>query len=222
MENATGVVRLQHLLTGTLQPQRRLSFIQLKDWDERPDAEDHAPKSARRLNAAFATRIKGGLAFAFGPPAIPGLGTGSGFTMMLQDRSGNAPEYLASRPRASCRRPTQRPRSPARSPCSVQRAADLSRHRRAKALKLGVPLADVNTSIGAFLGGAYVNDFNRFGRLYKVYVQAEPEYRTEPEGLRMFYVRNDEGDGAAVDAGHASRTAGPSSPTASTCSAAPR
>ena len=60
-----------------------------------------------------------------------------------------------------------------------------------KALKLGVPLADVNTSVGAFLGGAYVNDFNRFGRLYKVYVQAEPEYRViRWNGINMFYVRN--------------------------------
>ena len=59
-----------------------------------------------------------------------------------------------------------------------------------KALKLGVPLADVNTSVGAFLGGAYVNDFNRFGRLYKVYVQAEPEYRATVDGINMFYVRN--------------------------------
>ena len=57
-----------------------------------------------------------------------------------------------------------------------------------------MPLADVNTSVGAFLGGAYVNDFNRFGRLYKVYVQAEPEYRANIDGVRMFYVRNNEGE----------------------------
>ena len=56
----------------------------------------------------------------------------------------------------------------------------------AKVLKLGVPLDDVNTTIGAFLGGAYVNDFNRFGRLYKVYVQAEPDYRTDAASLRAF------------------------------------
>ncbi|RLA44852.1 MAG: hydrophobe/amphiphile efflux-1 family RND transporter, partial [Gammaproteobacteria bacterium] len=63
----------------------------------------------------------------------------------------------------------------------------------AKALKLGVSLQDLNTSIGAFLGGAYVNDFNRFGRLYKVFVQAEPEYRADVDGIRFFYVRNAEG-----------------------------
>jgi len=65
---------------------------------------------------------------------------------------------------------------------------------QAKALKMGVALSDINTSIGAFLGGAYVNDFNRFGRLYKVYVQAEPEYRATEDGIRMFHVRNRDGE----------------------------
>ncbi|MEJ2516241.1 MAG: efflux RND transporter permease subunit, partial [Gammaproteobacteria bacterium] len=64
----------------------------------------------------------------------------------------------------------------------------------AQALKMGVSLSDINTSIGAFLGGAYVNDFNRFGRLYKVYVQAEPEYRDSVDGIDSFYVRNADGN----------------------------
>ncbi len=115
--------------------------------------------------------------------------------MMLQDRGGSGPAYLGEQT-ASFIAGGQRsaPRSAAPSPCSgptCRRSSSISTD--AKALKLGVPLADVNTSLGAFLGGAYVNDFNRFGRLYKVYVQAEPEYRTEPEELRMFYVRNAEG-----------------------------
>ena len=61
-----------------------------------------------------------------------------------------------------------------------------------KTLKQGVPLEELNASISAFLGGGYVNDFNRFGRLYKVYVQAEPEYRASAEALRFFYARNDQ------------------------------
>ena len=63
-----------------------------------------------------------------------------------------------------------------------------------KMLKLGISPADVNTALGAFLGGAYVNDFNRFGRLFKVYVQAEPEYRNAPGDVRFFFVRNSEGE----------------------------
>ena len=61
---------------------------------------------------------------------------------------------------------------------------------RSKVLKVGVPIADVNTTLGALLGSSYVNDFNRFGRVYKVFVQAEPEYRTDPKQLGLFYVRS--------------------------------
>ena len=63
-----------------------------------------------------------------------------------------------------------------------------------KTLKQGIPLNDVYTSTSAFLGGSYVNDFNRFGRLYKSYIQAEPEYRVGPDMLKFFFVRNKDGE----------------------------
>ncbi|MBV1916171.1 MAG: multidrug efflux RND transporter permease subunit [Pseudomonadales bacterium] len=182
------------MLTGTIQSNAGFVFVQLKDWDERPDAKDHADNIVRRLNGALAQRVKGAVAFAFAPPAIPGLGTGSGFTMMLQDRGGNPPEYLAQQSAAFIKAANEHPAiGSARTFYRVnvpQLMLDIS---DSKALKLGVPLQDLQTSVGAFLGGAYVNDFNRFGRLYKVYVQAEPEYRADPDGLRFFYVRNSEG-----------------------------
>jgi HAE1 family hydrophobic/amphiphilic exporter-1 len=165
----------------------------------------------RRLNADFATRIKEGVAFAFGPPAIPGLGTGSGFTMMLQDRGGNSPGYLFEQTmrfiEAANRRPEIGSAMTLFRPNSPQIFLDID---DGKALKLGVPLADVNSSVGAFLGGAYVNDFNRFGRLYKVYVQAEPEYRATVDGINMFYVRNNRGDPVPLSTMvETSRSAGP-------------
>ncbi|HSN71745.1 MAG TPA: multidrug efflux RND transporter permease subunit [Steroidobacteraceae bacterium] len=183
------------LLTGTTQSNTGFVFIQLRDWEERPERRDHALNIVRRLNYAFATRVSEAVAFAFGPPAIPGLGTGSGFTMMLQDLGGNPPEYLAEQTQRFIQAASARP--------EIAGATTLFRASvpqifldidKAKALKLGVPLGDINTSLGAFLGGAYVNDFNRFGRLYKVYVQAEPEYRSREEGIRLFYVRNADGD----------------------------
>jgi HAE1 family hydrophobic/amphiphilic exporter-1 len=67
-------------------------------------------------------------------------------------------------------------------------------------LKAGVSLADLNTTLGAFLGGAYVNDFNRFGRLFKVYVQAEPEYRSDPSDIRYFFVRGKTGETVPLSA----------------------
>ena len=194
IENAT-VIAGYNLLSSTLQPNGGTAFLQLKDWDERPDPENHAREIVRRLNADFATRIKAGVGFAFGPPAIPGLGTGSGFSIMIQDRGGNSPEYLAAETAEFIRAATARPEIGGAitmfRPNSPQIFLDID---DSKALKLGVPLADVNTSVGAFLGGAYVNDFNRFGRLYKVYVQAEPDYRASDDGIRMFYVRNNEGE----------------------------
>jgi HAE1 family hydrophobic/amphiphilic exporter-1 len=194
IENAS-VIAGYSILSGTLQPNAGMVFIQLKDWDERSDAADHATALVRRLNADFASGIKEGIAFAFGPPAIPGLGTGSGFTLMLQDRGGNTPSYLYEQSQKFIQAANERPEIGSAltlfRPSSPQIFLDID---DGKALKLGVPLADVNTSVGAFLGGAYVNDFNRFGRLYKVYVQAEPEYRSSIDGINMFYVRNSNGD----------------------------
>jgi HAE1 family hydrophobic/amphiphilic exporter-1 len=210
IQNAT-VIAGYSILSGTLQPNAGMAFIQLKDWDERSDKADHAASVVRRLNADFATNIKEGVAFAFGPPAIPGLGTGSGFTMMLQDRGGNSPGYLFEQAtrfiEAAKKRPEIGSAMTLFRPNSPQIYLDID---DAKALKLGVPLADVNSSVGAFLGGAYVNDFNRFGRLYKVYVQAEPEYRATVDGINMFYVRNNRGDPVPLSTMvETSRSAGP-------------
>jgi HAE1 family hydrophobic/amphiphilic exporter-1 len=130
---------------------------------------------------------------------------------MLQDRGGNEPAYLAEQAERFVQAAKERPEIAGvftlYRPSAPQIYLDID---EAKALKLAVPLADINTSIGAFLGGAYVNDFNRFGRLYKVYVQAEPEYRADTDGIRMFYVRN--ADGGMVPLStlvSTSRTAGP-------------
>ena len=180
--------------TSTFQTNAGAVFLQLKDWDQRPDEKDHAREIVRRLNGEFNKKIVEGIAFAFGPPAIPGLGSGSGFSMMLQDRGGNSPAYLTEQTQKFTEAAKMRP--------EIAGAYTLFRSNvpqifleidDAKALKLGVQLSDIYTSVGAFLGGAYVNDFNRFGRLYKVYVQAEPEYRAQKEGIRSFYVRNKEG-----------------------------
>jgi HAE1 family hydrophobic/amphiphilic exporter-1 len=183
------------MLTNTTQSNAGFVFIQLRDWEERPDIRDHARNIVRRLNRDFAMRITEGVAFAFGPPAIPGLGTGSGFSMMLQDLGGNEPAYLVEQTENFIAAANARP--------EIANVGTLFRASvpqvfleidQAKALKLGTPLSDINTAIGSFLGGAYVNDFNRFGRLYKVYVQAEPEYRASEDGLGFFYVRNVEND----------------------------
>ncbi len=137
---------------------------------------------------------------AFGPPAIPGLGTGAGFTMQLQDRGGNSPEYLAQQAALFVEAARKRP--------EIGRASTLYRATvpqvyadvdRSKVLKVGATITDVNTTLGALLGSSYVNDFNRFGRVYKVYVQAEPEFRRDPKQLGLFFVRSAKGEMVPLD-----------------------
>ena len=205
----TSTVAGYSISSGTNQSNAGTVFVQLKDWDERSSEADHARNVVRRMNAAF-TKLHDGIAIAFGPPAIPGLGTGSGFSMMLQDRSGRPPGYLAEQVQRFTQAAAQRPEIAGAN--SLFRAGvpqvflDID---DAKVLKLGVSLDDVSTAISAFLGGAYVNDFNRFGRLYKVYVQAEPDYRTSEDALRFFFVRNSEGGMVPLSTFvTASRTAG--------------
>jgi len=182
------------LLTSSLSPNNAFLFVSLKHWAERGSDELHVNAIIQSVNRQFAGGIPEALTFAFGPPAIPGLGTGSGFSMMLQDRGGNTPDYLAKQTQAFMQAASERPEI-ARV-ISTFRAnvpqiyADVDKD---KVLKMGVSPADVNTTLGSFLGGAYVNDFNRFGRLFKVYVQAEPEYRSDPSDIRFFFVKGQQG-----------------------------
>lgn len=185
--NATGF----SLLSGAMSSNTGFMFVTLRDWSERKAT---AKEIIQRLNIQLATTIRGASAFAFGPPAIPGLGNGSGFSIMLQDRAGRTPEYLAMNTARFIEAANQRPEignAFTTYQASVpQRYMDIDRE---KALKLGVSLNDLYTTIGAFMGGAYVNDFTRFGRLYKTYIQAEPEYRQNEEQINNFFIRNRDG-----------------------------
>jgi len=188
------------LLTGAYSSNMGFFFVQLKPWEERTTAESHANGVLASLNRAFAQGIPEAGVVAFGPPAIPGLGTGAGFTMELQDRSGGSPDYLAQQAARFMDAARKRPEIARIN--SLYRAtvpqifADID---RSKVLKSGVPLNDVNTTLGALLGSSYVNDFNRFGRVYKVYMQAEPEFRQDPKQLGLFYVKNAKGGMVPLD-----------------------
>ena len=180
------------LLSSSMAPNNVFMFLSLKDWSER---EYTAKEVIQRLNMRLAKEIKGARAFTFGPPAIPGLGNGSGFSMMIQDRGGNTPDYLQANAMKFIQAASQQPEifnafTPFQSTVP-QRFMDINKE---KALKLGVSLNDLYTTIGAFMGGSYVNDFTRFGRLYKTYIQAEPEYRVNEKQLNNFFVPNNKGD----------------------------
>jgi len=188
------------LLTSAYSSNMGFFFVQLKPWHDRHTEEEHANGIVAALNKAFRQEIPEGGVIAFGPPSIPGLGTGAGFTMQLQDRSGGSPDYLAQQ--------TQKFMEAARKRPEIGRIGTLYRATvpqvyadidRSKVLKSGVQLNDVNTTLGALLGSSYVNDFNRFGRVYKVYIQAEPEFRTDPKQLGLFFVKNAGGGMVPLD-----------------------
>ncbi|HEY2432259.1 MAG TPA: multidrug efflux RND transporter permease subunit [Vicinamibacterales bacterium] len=188
------------LLTGAYSSNMGFFFVQLKPWHDRHEEKDHSNGVVAALNRAFAEQIPGAQVVAFGPPSIPGLGTGAGFTMELQDRSGGSPDYLSEQ--------TQRFMEAARKHPEIGRVSTLYRSSvpqiyadidRSKVAKLGLSLSDVNTTLGALLGSAYINDFNRFGRVYKVYAQAEPEFRVDPSQFRLFSVRSNTGAMVPLD-----------------------
>jgi HAE1 family hydrophobic/amphiphilic exporter-1 len=188
------------LLTSAYSSNMAFFFVQLKPWEERSAPEAHAREVVTALNKAFRQAIPEAQVLAFGPPAIPGLGTGAGFTMQLQDRSGGPPQYLSDQ--------AQRFMAAARKRPEIGRINSLYRATvpqvyanidRSKVLKSGVQLNDVNTTLGALLGSSYINDFNKFGRVYKVYVQAESEFRRDPKQLGLFFVRNQTGGMVPLD-----------------------
>jgi HAE1 family hydrophobic/amphiphilic exporter-1 len=180
------------MLTGSMASNTAFIFVALTDWEERKMT---ANEIIDKLNIQLATKIKGAQAFAFGPPAIPGLGNGSGFSIMIQDKAGNTPEYLAENTMKFVQAANARPEiSGAFSSFQAnvpQRYLEIDKE---KALKLGVSLNDLYTTVGAFMGGAYVNDFTRFGRLYKTYIQAEPEYRVDESQINNFFIKNKDGN----------------------------
>jgi len=186
------------LLSNSMSSNSGFIFVSLKDWGLR---QATAREVVARLNMEFYFNVNEAQVFAFGPPAIPGLGSGSGFTLMIQDKRGNTPAYLMDQAVQFIQEASQRPEIG--SIFTTFRANVPQRYieiNKDKALKAGVNLNDIYTTLGAFLGGSYVNDFNRFGRLYKVYVQAEPQYRLKESQVELFYVNNSQGTSVPLSA----------------------
>ena len=186
------------MISGSYASNAGFLFISLKDWKER---QKTANEVVALLNKEFRAAVNEAQVFAFGPPAIPGLGNGSGFTILIQDRRGNTAEYLAGQTARFVQAAMERPEIG--SVFTTFRAAVPQRYMDInidKVLKAGVSLNDIYATVGAFLGGSYVNDFNRFGRLYKAYIQAEPEYRLSEDKVNLFFVNNRNGDSVPLAA----------------------
>jgi HAE1 family hydrophobic/amphiphilic exporter-1 len=183
------------LLSNTSSTYSGFYFLQFDPWEERKTPELSAKGLMRTLNMKMQAVIPEAIGFAFGPPAIPGLGTAGGFTFMLQDRSGGSVEQLYDNleklTQAARKRPEIASVVSTFRPSVPQLFVDVDQDR---VLKQGLQFGEVYQTLQAFLGGAYVNQFNRFGRQWKVYLQAEPEYRTSADKINSFYVRNAKGE----------------------------
>ena len=155
-------------------------FISMKDWGDRKTRAEQFQAIKARLNAELG-KLPEGVAFGFSPPAIPGVGTSGGFTFILEDRSGGDVEFLSDNLNkfmaAARKRPEIGSLTTTFLPSVPQQFVKVDRD---KVIKQGVAINDVYRTIQAFMGGLFVNYFNRFGRQWQVYVEAEGDYRTQP------------------------------------------
>ena len=183
------------LLSNTSSTYSGFYFVQFDPWEERHGPGMSAKELVATLNQKLRAEVPETIGFAFGPPAIPGLGTAGGFSFMLQDRSGGTVEQLYGNLEkfivAARKRPELSPLITTFRPSVPQLYVDVDQDR---VLKQGLQFGDVYQTLQAFLGGAYINQFNRFGRQWKVYLQAEPEYRISADKINNFYVRNSKGE----------------------------
>jgi HAE1 family hydrophobic/amphiphilic exporter-1 len=169
-------------------------WVTLKEWSERKTPEEQYDAIRANLNGEL-RQLPAGVSIAFSPPAIPGVGTSGGVTFMLEDRAGKDVSYLAKNAdtfmQAARKRPELASVFTTMLPAVPQVFVNVQRD---KVLAQGVNLSDVYKTLQTFMGGAFINYFNRFGRQWQVYIQAEGDYRTRAENLGQFYVRNNVGN----------------------------
>ena len=182
------------LLTQTQSTNSAFFFVSLKPWEVRKTRAEQI----EAIQASVQQKLAGvseGLAFSFPPPQIPGIGTSGGVTMILQDRSGNDdPTFLTKNVFAFLGAVSKRPEIaaavPSYLPAVPQLYADVDRD---KASQQQVELSSIYTTLQTFMGGYLVNYFNRFGRQWQTFVEAEGDSRTNIQNINQFYVRSANG-----------------------------
>jgi len=192
-----------NLLSGVMNTYSAFFFITLDPWDERYSRKNLSTQNYRaifqQLNARLSD-IPEAIGFAFPPPAIPGIGTSGGVTFMLQDPQNRDVQFLSQQAQTFIQALEKRPeilRASTTFTANVpQIFVDVDRER---VLKDGVQISDVYQTLQAFMGGSFINYFNRFGRQWQVYLEAEGEFRTSTDNLGSLYVRNRNGDAISLN-----------------------
>jgi hydrophobe/amphiphile efflux-1 (HAE1) family protein len=183
-----------NLLAGGNKTSAATMFAALKPWDERSGAQ-HVEREIMGLMMKGST-LKEALVLAFNPPAISGLGVTGGFEFYLQNRGGGDTKQLEAAARqfiaAAAKRPELTGISTTFSASVPQLYVDVDRD---KAEAYGVSVSDIFATMQSTFGTLYVNDFNKFGRTYRVQLQAEASYRTRPQDIGQVYVRSNKTGG---------------------------
>jgi hydrophobic/amphiphilic exporter-1 (mainly G- bacteria), HAE1 family len=178
------------MLSGVQNTYSSFFWVTFKPWGERKSKEEQYMDMLISLNATLG-KLPEGTTVAFPPPAIPGVGASGGVTFVLEDRGGHDVDFLAAQTKRFLEAAAKRPEI-ARIFTTVLPSVPqvLVNVDRDKVLAQAVQLRDVYGTLQTFMGGAFINYFNRFGRQWQVYTQAEGAYRTRAENLGQFYVRN--------------------------------
>jgi len=199
IEHVTSVVGY-NMISGVQNTYSSFFWVTLKESAERVTPDEQYAAISAHINQEL-RKIPAGIAVAFSPPAIPGVGTSGGVTFILEDRGGNNVQFLTNNldtfMQAARKRPELASVFTTFLPAVPQVFIKVDRD---KVLAQGVNLSDVYRTLQAFMGGALINYFNRFGRQWQVYIQAEGDYRTQAESLGQFYVRNSQGNMVALSA----------------------
>jgi len=171
-------------------PNAAVMFVMLDPFKDRTSPDLAATAIAGRLQAKFAS-IQDGFLGVFPPPPVPGLGATGGFKMQIEDRGGVGLDALVQQTQILMMKATESGQV-----AGLMTSLDVNAPQldvvidRTKAKSQGVPLADVFESLQVYLGSLYINDFNRFGRTYKVTAQGDAEHRMQAEAIGQLQVRN--------------------------------
>jgi HAE1 family hydrophobic/amphiphilic exporter-1 len=178
------------LLSGVSTTYSSFFFVSFKDWAERTSPDESYAAIQAHLAQAL-SRVTSGIAYSFPPPAIPGVGTSGGFSFILEDRSGGTTDFLAANTQTFLAAANKRPELAGVMTTALFGVPQVGvTVDNAKVLTQQVDLSDVYQTLQTFMGGSLVNYFNRFGRQWQVYVQAEGSYRTSATNVGKFYVKN--------------------------------
>ena len=188
------------LLGGGAKPSAGLVVLGMKDWSQRPDSSQSVDSAVKQLFGIGARVAPEATVIAMNPPALPGLGSVGGWSLQLQDMSGHTDEELADITNKIVAAANQRPElMGVRTTFKMTAPTYEYEIDREKVKQLGVKLSDVFTAMQVNFGGTQVNDFNRFGRSYKVMLQSDVTYRSEAEAMKFVYVKTSSGTMVPLD-----------------------